>query len=327
MSKSLGTGIDPLVEIDKSGADAVRYGMLAMSSTQDVRYSAEKIEQGERLANKLFNAARFVILGIGEGSPAAAPMSTAVEDRWILSRLGRFEREMEERIGGYDFPHVARALYDFVYGELCDWYIELVKGRLGQAELDATLRFVLRETLQIAHPVMPFVTEELWRYVRADGEGLLAGVVRSSSAAVAVPDEVAEAALEHVIAATQAIRNWRDQVGVRQGDQLAARLEVDGWDEESGALLARIARLGLREGGDGGVASVTIPGGALVVLDGVDLSAHEERRERERAKLIAEVERLRGKLANDGFIANAPAELVAREREKLESLQAELDAL
>jgi valyl-tRNA synthetase len=327
MSKSLGTGIDPLVEIDKSGADAVRYGMLAMSSTQDVRYSVEKIEQGERLANKLFNAARFVILGIGEDVAGAAPMPTAIEDRWILSRLGRFEREMEERIVGYDFPHAARALYDFVYGELCDWYIELVKGRLGEVELDATLRFVLRETLQIAHPVMPFVTEELWRYVRADGEGLLAGVARSSSAAVAAPDDAAEAALERVIAATQAIRNWRDQVGVKQGDQLAARLEVEGWDEESRALLARSARLGLREGDEGGVASVTIPGGALVVLDGVDLSAHDERRERERAKLTAEIERLRGKLANDGFIANAPAELVAREREKLERLQTELDAL
>ena len=194
MSKSLGTGIDPLKEIDRTGADAVRFGMLAMSSTQDVRYSAEKIEQGERLANKLFNAARFVILGIGERGGEAAPRPSAIEDRWILSRLGRFEQELAERIAAYDFPRLALALYDFVYGELCDWYIELVKPRLGEPDLDATLRHVLRRTLLLAHPVMPFVTEELWRYVREDGEGLLAGMTRGS--AEPRVDEDAEAALE-----------------------------------------------------------------------------------------------------------------------------------
>jgi valyl-tRNA synthetase len=326
MSKSLGTGIDPLVEIDRHGADAVRFGLLAMSSTQDVRYSAEKVKQGERLANKLFNAARFVLLSIGEHSGVAAPAPTALEDRWILSRLGRFERELGERISTYDFPRAALALYDFVYAELCDWYIELVKGRLGEPALDATLRYVLRETLQLAHPMMPFVTEELWQYMGE--EGLLAAAVRPSIVADATTDEHAEAAVGRVIAATQAIRNWRDEVGVKQGQILAARLEAeDGWDEESVALLARIARLELRGGEEPAVAGVVIAGGVMSVLDGVDLGAHEERRERERAKLLAEIERLRGKLANAPFVANAPAELVAREREKLGALEAELEAL
>jgi valyl-tRNA synthetase len=324
MSKSLGTGIDPLVEIDKHGADAVRFGLLAMSSTQDVRYSTEKVKQGERLANKLFNAARFVLLSIGEHSGEAAPEPTAIEDRWILSRLARFERELDERIAAYDFPRAALGLYDFVYAELCDWYIELVKGRLGEPALDATLRYVLRETLQLAHPMMPFVTEELWQYMGE--EGLLAAAVRSPVDADAT-DEVAEAAVGRVIAATQAIRNWRDVVGVKQGQALAAALDAEGWDQESAALLARIARLELRSAADGGVASVAIPGGSLVVLDGVDLGAHEERRERERAKLLGEIERLRGKLANEAFVANAPAELVEREREKLGALEAELEAL
>jgi valyl-tRNA synthetase len=325
MSKSLGTGIDPLVEIDAHGADAVRFGLLAMSSTQDVRYSREKVKQGERLANKLFNAAKFVLLAIGERDSVAAPMPTTVEDRWILSRLARFEAELSERIDAYDFPRAALALYDFVYGELCDWYIELVKRRLGEPELDATLRFVLRETLALAHPMMPFVTEELWQYVREEGEGLLAGIVREPLGAGAI-DAAAEEALERVIGATQAIRNWREAVEVKPGAQLAARLEADGY-EALGPLLSHSARLDLRDGTQPAAANVAIPGGVLAVLDGVDLGAHAQRRERERAKLVAEVGRLEGKLANGAFVANAPAEVVAREREKLAGLQAELEAL
>jgi valyl-tRNA synthetase len=328
MSKSLGTGIDPIVEIDQHGADAVRFGLLAMSSSQDVRYSREKVQQGERLANKLFNAARFVLLSLGEGGAGSlAPSPTTIEDRWILSRLARFEAELSARIEAYDFPRAALALYDFVYGELCDWYIELVKGRLGEAELDATLRFVLRETLQLAHPMMPFVTEELWRYVAHDGEGLLAGVVRAPGADVVAFDEAAEVALERVISATQAIRNWRDEVGVKQGETLDARLDAEGWGEEEAALLARIARLQLRASEAPAAAGIVIAGGVLSVLAGVDLGAHEERRTRERAKLVAEIERLQAKLANDAFVANAPADVVAREREKLAAFQAELEAL
>jgi len=325
MSKSLGTGIDPLDEIARSGADAVRFGMLAMSSTQDVRYSVEKIEQGERLANKLFNAARFVLLSRGEEATPAQAMPTAVEDRWILSRLARFERELHERIDAYDFSRAALALYDFVYADLCDWYIELVKARIGEPELRATLRFLLRETLALAHPLMPFVTEELWRYVREPNEGLLAGVVRPAGDGAAI-DAAAEAALERVIAATQAIRSWRDEIGVKPGATLTARLEADGYAQLE-PLLARIARLELRSGVEAAVASVTIPGGVLGILDGVDLSAHAERIAREIARLEREIERLRTKLANDAFVANAPAELVAAEREKLAGLEGELARL
>jgi valyl-tRNA synthetase len=325
MSKSLGTGIDPLVEIDRSGADAVRFGMLAMSSTQDVRYSVEKIEQGERLANKLFNAARFVLLKIGEQATPAAPMPTAVEDRWILSRLARFERELGERINAYDFSRAALALYDFVYGDLCDWYLELVKGRIGEPELRATLRFLLRETLAVAHPVMPFVTEELWQYVREPHEGLLAGVVRTDSDGSAI-DPAAEASLERVIAATQAIRSWREEVGVKPGTTLTARLDADGYAELE-PLLARIARLELRTGSEAAVASVTIPGGVLGILEGVDLTAHAERLAREVARLEREIGRVREKLANAAFVAKAPAELVAAEREKLAGFEEELASL
>ena len=135
MSKSLGTGIDPLEEIDKHGADAVRFGLMAMSSTQDVKYSSEKIEQGQALANKLFNASRFVLMNADAAAAGQPPAPARVEDRWILSRLEQAVADTTRRIDEFDFSKAALGLYDFVYGELCDWYLELVKGR----EFDAAL--------------------------------------------------------------------------------------------------------------------------------------------------------------------------------------------
>jgi len=259
-----------------------------------------------------------VLVGIGSGPAQPAP--TTVEDRWILSRLVRAERELAARIEGYDFTRVAGALYEFVYGELCDWYIELVKPRLAEPELHGTLRHVLRRTLMLAHPVMPFVTEELWRSVRAEGEGLLAGIVREPQGEGAL-DEDAERTLAWVIGATQAVRRWRDDFGVAQGARLAARLEAPPFAVEGAALLARMGRLDLEEGSRAGVATIPVAGGAVVILEGVDLAAHEERRRREAAKLDAEIERVAAKLANPRFVENAPAAVVGAEREKLAELE------
>ena len=128
MSKSLGTGIDPLDEIDAHGADAVRFGLLAMSSTQDVRYSSEKVRQGQALANKLFNAARYV-LGNVVASTEPEPRPTTIQDRWILSRLQEAKAQFDANLAAFDFAKASLGLYDFVYGELCDWYLEFNKGR------------------------------------------------------------------------------------------------------------------------------------------------------------------------------------------------------
>jgi valyl-tRNA synthetase len=331
MSKSLGTGVDPLVEIERHGADAVRFGMLAMSSTQDVRYSIDKVEQGQGLANKLFNATRFALLRIDTAAPAQA-LPGAIEDRWILSRLTQADRELAERLAGYDFAHAALGLYDFVYGELCDWYIELVKSRLTIASergaLSSTIRFVLRETLQIAHPVIPFVTEEAWSYVRAEDEGLLAGQRREPLGDQYI-DPGAEEALGRVIAATQALRGWRDGVGVAPGARVSARIDAPGYGEIA-HLIAAQARLELRDSDANGsepLASVAIPGGAIAVFDGVDREAEAARAARRSAELAAEIERARGKLANGEFVANAPAAVVERERDKLAALERELGAL
>src|SRR3954469_10299094 len=192
MSKSLGTGIDPLELIDRYGADATRFGLLAMSSSQDVRFSDEKIAQGGGLANKLWNASRFVLLRVGEGVEAA-PRPQTVEDRWILSRLERAKATMRGAIEGFDFHHASLGLYSYVFDELCDRYIELVKPRLDDEAVQSTLLHVLRETLALAHPIIPFVTEETWSYVPGH-DGLLAAAAWPAAHAELV-DEAAEQAV------------------------------------------------------------------------------------------------------------------------------------
>ena len=349
MSKSLGTGIDPLEEIDRHGADAVRFGLLAMSSTQDVRYSAEKIQQGQALANKLFNAARFALTRIHaslgtQAAQAVEPMAMprTAEDRWILSRLAQIEADTAARIEDYDFSHAALGIYDFVYGELCDWYLELVKHRLpdrveggehtsadeGRVALAATLLYVLRETVAMAHPVIPFVTEELWTYLDGAGE-LLAGS-RYPRPQEHLIDLEAEVVLERMIEAVTLVRGWRDSVGARAGLIVPARLRAEGY-EATGALLARMARLELSDdayAADVAVASIPVPGGTVEVLSGVglDLGAAERRRAAAREKLLAEIERVEGKLSKPGFVEKAPAAVVEAERERLEHLLAELAA-
>ncbi|MSW96424.1 MAG: valine--tRNA ligase, partial [Actinobacteria bacterium] len=324
MSKSLGTGIDPLEEIGRHGADAVRFGLLAMSSTQDVRYSPEKVEQGQALANKLYNASRFVLLNV-QPVDAQAPRPVRPEDRWILSRLQRAEHETARRIEEFDFAKAALGLYDFIYGELCDWYLELVKGREVDQDLSATLLFVLRRTLALAHPVIPFVTEELWGMVPGT-EGLLAGTALPEGDADLL-DEQAERAIGDVIGAVTAVRSWRNAANVPPGVALPARIEADGYQATS-SLVARLARLDLQEQGEP-AATVPVPGGAIVLLasDAVDPEAEVRKLDERRAELRTEIGRAEGRLANEGFTAKAPAELVVAEREKLERLRTELDAL
>jgi valyl-tRNA synthetase len=374
MSKSLGTGIDPLDEIAKHGADAVRFGLLAMSSSQDVRYSAEKVQQGQALANKLFNAARFVLLGIAEipgaqiAGSRAAPQPQTVEDRWILSRLQQIVEDTAARIEDYDFSHAALGLYDFVYGELCDWYLELVKHRLtgagggaGEDErraLAATLLHVLRETLALCHPVIPFVTEELWSHL--DGDGALLAGARYPRPDRSLIDLEAEVALERAIEAIVLVRGWRDSVGAKPGLIVRARLNAEGF-QDTAASLARLARLDLVPGaageagpkatGEAGaratdgavktadrerpaadavspVASIAIPGGTVEILsaEGLDLQAAERRRESARERLREEIERVQAKLAKPGFAEKAPEAVVNAERVKLARLQGELEA-
>ena len=341
MSKSLGTGVDPLALIDGGprppafpeggefpayGADAVRWGLYAMSSAQDVRFSEDKLSQGLQLTNKLWNAARLILLGVGPDA-RAAPAPAAVEDRWILSRLERTKTQTAERIQRFDFAHAALGLYDFVYGELCDWYLELVKPRLraGDADLQATLLYVLTDTLAIAHPMIPFVTEEIYRYIPGTERLLAAGLPDAPPAPV---DERAEATVERVIEAVQALRGWRDLAGVRAAATVPARLAAEGY-EETGEHLARLARVAFTSDGAEPVATVPIPGGTVEILpsEDVDLEGAARKQAARKAKLEAEIERAERKLANRGFVDKAPADVVQAERDKLARLREDLESL
>ncbi|HLM49341.1 MAG TPA: valine--tRNA ligase [Solirubrobacteraceae bacterium] len=324
MSKSLGTGIDPLDEIESHGADAVRFGLLAMSSSQDVRYSAEKIAQGQRLANKLWNASRLVLLEV-PADTRPAPRPTRPEDHWVLSRLAAAVEATDRRIEEFDFAHAALGLYEFVYGELCDWYLELVKPRLYEGDRDAaaTLLHVLRETVAMAHPAIPFVTEEIWSYLPGSA-GLLAAAGYPSPGE---RDPAAEQAVGRTIAAVEALRGWRDRVNAPAGAVIPARLAAEGYGPTA-EQLARLSRFDLSDGAGGDpVASVAVPGGAVEVLptEAIDFAAAERRRAKQVEALRGDIERTERKLANEGFVAKAPRAVVEKERRKLDELRRTLE--
>jgi valyl-tRNA synthetase len=355
MSKSLGTGIDPRDLIDGGprppvfagleggsqsgsedpgefpayGADAVRWGLLAMSSGQDVRFNEEKVSQAQQLTNKLWNASRLVLQRVDQ-SARADTRPQAPEDHWILARLERARAALGEAIDSFEFSRAALSLYDFVYGELCDWYLELVKPRLydGDADTAATLLHVLTETVTLAHPLIPFVTEEIYSYIPGS-EGLLAARVAGASAGIA--EAGAEDEVQRAIQAIQAIRAWRDAADVKPSAVLPAQLRAEGYDETV-AHLARLGRLELSSGtvaGASAAAAIVIPGGVLEILPStdVDLEAATRKREAKRTELESEIKRAEGKLSNKGFVDKAPPAVVAAERAKLDALRAELEAL
>jgi valyl-tRNA synthetase len=167
MSKSLGTGMNPLASIEMYGADATRYGLMKMASSQDVRFSEGAIEEGRKLANKLWNVARLILQASEGAEPAEQPGT--LEERWILARLSQAQRELERLLGEFDFSHLADELYHLTFDDFCDWYAEAVKPRLyaGDADARATALAALERLLKLLHPVMPHVTEEIWSHLPA----------------------------------------------------------------------------------------------------------------------------------------------------------------
>jgi valyl-tRNA synthetase len=337
MSKSLGTGIDPVGEIDRYGADALRFGLLTMSSSQDVPYSEGRIQQGLDLANKMWNASRLILLNANaaaieaqaSGAVVPGPQPTRVEDAWILSRLQRAIEAVSSNLDSCDFAHAARELYRFFWSELCDWYLEIVKPRLydGEAEVGATLLWVLEQTLALAHPMMPFVTEEIHSYLSAaaGAEGAEMLVVhpfpRLDSALV---DTEAEHEVGAAIDLTRRVRRWRDLAGVAAGSVLPARVvSEDGSPPHE--LVGRLGRLELD--GAGGEPLATIGRVEILACDEVDADQVRRRIEERRESLRAEITRAEGKLANEGFVSNAPSEVVDAEHEKLAAYRAELEEL
>mgnify|MGYP001014871168 FL=1 len=322
MSKSLGTGIDPLEEIDEHGADALRFGLLAMSSTQDVRYSDPKVQQGRDLATKLWNASRLILLNTEDPADRTVPAAPiCLEDRWILSRLETTIETYTRLIGEYDFAHAAQELYSFVFSDLCDWYLEIAKPRIydGDPEISQVLLHTLERTLALAHPVMPFVTEAIWEYHPYRQGHLVVHpfpVPDSSRISEAVEAEVGEA-----IGVTRQLRGWRDMAGVPPKVVLDAA-------GDPGSVPEFVPRLGRVNIGAGeGETVATVAGFGILASDELDMEAVTARIGARRGKLEAEMKKIEGKLANPRFVENAPAEVVAEEREKVGRLQSELAEL
>jgi valyl-tRNA synthetase len=263
------------------------------------------------------------VLGNVVASTEPEALPATIQDRWILSRLQEAKAQFDANVAAFDFAKASLGLYDFVYGELCDWYLEFNKGREYDHDLSATMLHVLRETLLLAHPVIPFVTEELWSHVPG-AEDLLA-TQRATGPDDSLRDPDAEARVGAVIAAVTALRSWRDDAGVKPGRVLPARL--DGLDGDA-ELVARMARLDLQADGET-TAAVPFAGGTVEIRAGalVDPAEEERKREAERERLRGEIARAESKLANEGFVAKAPDHLVAAERDKLGRLRRELEAL
>jgi len=282
MSKSLGTGLDPLELIDRHGADATRYGLLKLSSSQDVRFSEGAIEEGRKLANKLWNVSRLILANVGEASPEQRPR--ALEERWIAWRLDQAQAQVDEHFGAFDFSPATSVLYHVTFDDFCDWYAEAIKQRLydGDEDARATALANLERLLTLLHPVLPHVTEEIWSNLPARETRLIVAPWPEVLGAEAVGE-----AFEPIQTAAEVFR----RAGVRP--QLA---------EEQQRIFDAVVR----------------PDRAKV--DGGNVEAEAKR-------LRGEIARAEGMLGNERFVANAPDEVVAAEREKLERYRRELDAL
>jgi valyl-tRNA synthetase len=337
MSKSLGTGIDPLDMIAKYGADATRFGLLFMSSTQDVRFSEEKIAMGRNFANKLWNAARLVLLAT-EGHGAERSEADAV-DRWIASRFQRSLAHVEAAVAVYDFTAAVDELYHFVWDEFCDWYLELVKVRLygedeaARAAAAGHARFMLDQIVRLLHPFLPFVTEEIAGQYGADP--LLDRRHPERDEAQLSPAD--EAAIGDLQAAVDALRRFRADTGVPPGKVLEAAFVADDGAGPGGvaryapyaAAIRALAKteVGFDGPGEAGATVVLVPGGRLEVAAVVDRAEELARLEQQLKKAEAEVRRGEAKLANEGFVSRAPEAVVAKEREKLAAYVADRDEL
>ena len=313
MSKSLGTGINPLDLVDRHGADATRYGLLKMASTQDVRFSEGSIDEGARLANKLWNASRFVLMQAGEAA-APAPSTADPVDRWILSRLSGASADVLRLLDAYDFSGAVKELYSFVWNDFCDWYVEAAKARLYGEDADArqavseTLLWVLERMLALMHPVMPFVTEELWSHLPGDRELLVLSPMPEPEPAHRDSGLEARAALSmEIVSDARRIAAGGEGVVVEVPEDF---LFAD--------LLTRVRGVEVARSPDGTVPTVAVR---------QDTEATRRALEELLRAAVGERDRARAMLGNDGFTSRAPAQVVDAERAKADRYATEAEEL
>jgi valyl-tRNA synthetase len=326
MSKSLGTGVDPLDLIAKHGADATRYGLLKMSSTQDVRFSEGAIEEGRGLCNKLWNAARLILLNV-DGDAEAGPSRAEPVDAWVLGQLADATAEVTGALEEYDFAAAVKALYRFVWNDVCDWYLEAAKARLygddatARREVSETLLHVLRETLRLAHPVLPHVTERIWGELGEDG---VLARASWSLAGGAERDAESERAVEQAFEFIGALRQLRAVAKLAPRAPLVLQnwplASVSGLVEALGGVTTAPAD---KSAESRAVDVIAVDGVPVTVLAPGGAENLRSRFEQELAKAEGEIERARKKLADARFVERAPAHLVEAERDKAERFERE----
>ena len=324
MSKSLGTGIDPLELIDQHGADAVRFGLLLMASTQDVRFNEQRIQQGRQLATKLWNATRLVV-DRGGRAGGAPPEPSLLGDRWVADVLCDTVAIAERLVAEYDFSALADLLYRTIFDGFCDWYLELLK--VGEATPEVA-GFVLEQLLVLANPVMPFVTEECYAQLAgADVDGLLR---HPRAVAPWTRDQDARRQGMYLIEAVTALRAYKAENGMKPRDPLTVTLEQRVAFDLPRAAVAALAHITWTDAPADDARFIGIELGRLLVSRPdvvVDTAAECARVDARIAATATELGRAERQLANDKFVGRAPEHLVAAERAKAARFVAEIAEL
>ena len=357
MSKSKGNVIDPIVMIDQYGTDAFRFTLAAFAAQgRDIKMSAERIEGYRNFANKLWNASRFVMMNLEEDfSPQSSVLGphSSLADKWILSRLNTVSKEAQAAFAEYRFNDAASGLYHFIWHEYCDWYLELSKPALNEEKGSASrksaqtmLAHVLETALRLLHPIMPFITEEIWQTLPEGVRSQKSGV-RSESIMVApypVADEKLinpeiEQDMQLVMNLILAIRNIRGEMNIAPSMQIRAIVKVETKEigehlEKTSSYVRTLARLGelrigVAEAKPGAAATAVIKGAEVYVpLEGIlDLTQERDRLQKEIAKISKDIDVFSKKLSNKDFVDKAPKAVVEKDTAKLEEFKAKREKL
>ena len=341
MSKSLGNGIDPLLEIDKYGADALRFTLATGNSPgNDMRYTPEKVEASRNFANKLWNAARFVLMNLDDNEPAPyIPEGLALEDKWILSIYNRVVKEVTDNLEKFELGIAVQKLYDFIWDVFCDWYIELAKARLTgedeQAKKTArgVLCYVLSGTLKLLHPFMPFITEEIWQTLPHEGETIMLASFPEYSESLNFAAEETE--FSRVMEAVRAVRSRRAEMNVpasKKAEVYIATAHTDTF-KTCAVFFNRLASASeVKVAGEwdmaGAVSIVTSDAKIYIPMDQlIDFEAEKKRLEKEKAETEKLLAGVMAKLNNEAFVSRAPKNIVDNQREAAERLNKKLSLI
>ena len=335
MSKSLGNGIDPLIVIDEYGADALRFTLATGNSPgNDMRFSDEKVGASRNFANKLWNAARFILMNLGEDEKAPhIPDELALEDKWLLSLFNKLTKEVTDNLDKFELGIAVQKLYDFIWDVFCDWYIEISKIRLNSGDEKAAqtardmLVYIMSNTLKLLHPFMPFITEEIWQTLPHEGESIMI------SQWPVYKDEydfsVEEQEMDRIMEAVRAIRNRRAEMNVppsKKAKYYIATAHKDTF-EKAGIFMQRLASCSEAEIGDSfeiddAVCIVTTDAKIYIPLgELVDFEKEIARLNKEKEKVLKDLEFIDKKLNNENFVAKAPKAVVDGQREAAQKLR------